>query len=206
MFRPSCAKRDSNERREDAKMRCEFTKTFFTCSLVLVAVGFAYCQNVYQDSESGVALSLPPGWTWTGPNRWADEKGAKSILLLKEAGTTHELRLWIQNLDPPETMTPADKMDRRLLKLPQRKIEQRTREGYQNYRLREGSCELHPINGRSALTWVADYTDRGQHMVEYWTIVRSENTHALLYGRVPAEQLDDFRTRVNPIIETLQIR
>jgi hypothetical protein len=42
-------------------------------------------------------------------------------------------------------------------------------------------------------------------MVEYLTRVRSEKTNALFYARVPAGQLEDFKMRVDPIIETLQI-
>ena len=186
-------------------MRSRFAKAFSICWLFLIVTAFAYSQDVYRDSESGVSLSLAPGWSWTGPHRSVDQKGAKSTSIFKEAGSDQELRLWVQILDPPETITPAEKMNRRLLKQVQRKVEQRTREGYQNYHLRQGSCKLHPINGRSALTWVADYTDQGRSMVEYWTRVRSENTNALLYARLPAEELDDFKVRVDPIIETLQI-
>ena len=84
-------------------------------------------------------------------------------------------------------------------------MRQRASEGYENYRLRENSCILKSINGRSALSWVDDYAVRGNHMVEYLTRVRSEKTNALFYARVPAGQLEDFKMRVDPIIETLQI-
>jgi hypothetical protein len=187
-------------------MRSRFAQTLFTGALLLISTGFAYSQIAYRDSENGVSLSLRSGWSWTGPNRWTDEKGAKSILILREAGSPQELRLWVQVLDPPEEITPAAKMDKRLLKQAQSKVKQRISEGYENYHLRAGSPHLHPINGRSALSWIADYTDHGRSMVEYLTRLRSENTNALFYARIPAEQLHDFKARVDPIIETLQIR
>jgi hypothetical protein len=43
-------------------------------------------------------------------------------------------------------------------------------------------------------------------MAEYLTRVRSESTSALFYVKLPAEHLDDFKRRLDPIIETLQIR
>jgi hypothetical protein len=108
-------------------------------------------------------------------------------------------------LDPAEEVMPAQKMNHRLLKQAEAKVRQRTSEGYENYRLRENSCILKSINGRSALSWVDDYTVRGNHMVEYLTRVRSEKTNALFYARLPAGQLEDFKMRVDPIIATLQI-
>ena len=100
---------------------------------------------------------------------------------------------------------PARKMNKRLLKQAQRKADQRTGEGFENYHNRENSFELKPINGRSAMSWVADYTKNGRHMVEYLTRVRSENTSALFFARLPFERLDDFTARIDPIIETLQV-
>lgn len=78
-------------------------------------------------------------------------------------------------------------------------------EGYENYHLREGSLDSRAINGHSALTWVADYTENGREMVECLTRARSENTNAIFYARAPAERLADLKTKVDPIIETLQI-
>jgi hypothetical protein len=172
-------------------------------SLCMVVAGTAYSQVEYHDEPSGVLLSLPPGWTWTGPSPLEDRK---SILTLKEPETAQILLLYVQTLDPAEEVMPTQKMNHRLLKQAEAKVRQRTSEGYENYRLRENSCILKSINGRSALSWVDDYTVRGNHMVEYMTRVRSERTNALFYARLAATQLDDFKMRVDPIIETLQIQ
>jgi hypothetical protein len=172
-------------------------------SLCVVFAGTAYSQAEYHDQQSGVSLSLPPGWTWTGPKAMEDQK---SILTLKEPETAQILLLYVKILDTPEEVMPATKMNHRLLKQAEAKVRQRIGEGYQNYRLRENSCVLKSINGRSALIWVDDYAVGGKHMVEYLTRVRSEKTNALFYGRLPAEQLEDFKARVDPIIETLQIQ
>ncbi len=184
-------------------MRALFAKILSAVLICLTTSTLAYSQtNEYRDSESGVSLSLPPGWKWSGPERLGDQE---SILFLKEPGTLQIVRLYVKVLQPPENMMPAEKMNRRLLKQAKRKVEQRTKEGYENYRLRENSCQLKAINGRSALSWVADYMQNGRNMAEYFTRLRSENANALFYTRLPAEQLDDFKARIDPIIETLQI-
>jgi hypothetical protein len=168
----------------------------------LLCASAAYSQAEYHDEQSGVSLSVPPGWSWAEPKFL--ETG-KSLLTLTD-GEALQLRLWVQVLDPPEESMPAQKMNKRLMKQAERKVEQRRREGYENYRLRKNSFELKAINGRSALTWVDDYTENGHNMVEYLARVRSEKTNAVFFARVPAEQLDDLKTHTDPIIETLQVQ
>ncbi|MGA9389782.1 MAG: hypothetical protein WBV69_04975 [Candidatus Sulfotelmatobacter sp.] len=145
-------------------MRAIFAKILGAVLICLTTSTLAYPQtNDYRDSESGVSLSLPPGWKWSGPERWGDQE---SVLFLKEPGTLQVVHLYVKVLQPPEKMMPAEKMNRRLLKQAKGKVEQRTKEGYANYRL---------------------------------------DANALFYTRLPAEQLDDFKARIDPIIETLQI-
>ncbi len=40
---------------------------------------------------------------------------------------------------------------------------------------------------------------------EYLTLVRSQNTLALFFGFIPANDLDSYRKRLDPIIETLRL-
>jgi hypothetical protein len=184
-------------------MRTLFAKILRVGLICLTASILAYSQtNEYRDNESGVSLSLPPGWRWSGPERLRDQE---SVLFLKEPGTLQVVRLYVKILQPPEKTIPAEKMNRRLLKQAKGKVEQQTKEGYENYRLREDSCQLKAINGRSALSWVADYTQNGHNMAEYFTRSRSEKANALFYSRLPPEQFDDFKARIDPVIETLQI-
>jgi hypothetical protein len=89
---------------------------------------------------------------------------------------------------------------------PQAKLIFNSNTGRSGSRDSEDSCKLKAINGLSALSCIADYTVHGQNMVEYQTRVRSENTNAFLFARMRAEQLDDFKTRMAPIGETLQMQ
>jgi hypothetical protein len=169
--------------------------------LCLLCASVAYSQAEYHDEQSGVSLSVPAGWSWVEPKLL---DAGKSLLTLRDTDAL-QLRLWVQVLDPPEESMPAQKMNKRLMKQADRKVEQRRKEGYENYRLRKDSFELKAINGRSALSWVDDYTQDGHNMVEYLARVRSEKTNAVFYVRVPADQLDEVKARVDPIIATLQV-
>jgi hypothetical protein len=184
-------------------MRSQSGKILFTSILFLLATGLAYSQDAYRDDRNGVSLSLPPGWTWSDPQTLSDQK---SIAVFRETGTQLEAKLWVQILTPPEELMPTQRMNHRLLKEAQRKVEQRRREGYENYHLRDNSCELKAINGRPASRCVAQYTVRDQTMVEYFTRVRSESTNAFFFARMRAEQFEDFKARLDPVIETLQIQ
>jgi hypothetical protein len=184
-------------------MRSLAVKICLAALLGLILAAPANSQMEYRDNESGVSLTLPPGWTWTSPPTERDEE--TSFEVFRDAGSGVELKLYVHRIVPAEEVTPAEKMNRRLLKQAEAKVRQRTREGYENYRLRESSLKLRTINGRTGLTWVADYDDHGRNMVEYFTRVRSENTNAVFFERMAPEQLKDFKARVDPIIETLQI-
>jgi hypothetical protein len=191
-----------SHKRKGHRLRQPWSKVFLV-SLCVIFARAAYCQVEYRDPWLGDSLSLPSGWTWNEPKVMPDQK---LIMIFKEPGTGQAVRLYVQLLDPPEELMPAAKMNKRLLKQAEAKVRQRTSEGYENYRLRKDSCELKSINGRSALSWVDDYTVAGQHMVEYLTRVRSEKTNALFFARMPAEHLEDFKAQIDPIIETLQIQ
>jgi hypothetical protein len=184
-------------------MRSLFVRVFLAAFVCFILTVPAYSQMEFRDDKAGVALSLPPAWTWNNLVNERDEQ--TSLVVFREAGSGIDLNLYVHMLVPPEAITPAEKMNRRLIKQAQAKVRQRLREGYQNYHLRESSLALHAINGRSGLTWVADYTDHGRDMVEYFARVRSENTNALFFARILPGQLDDFKAKIDPIIETLQI-
>lgn len=185
-------------------MRSHAPKIFLAALLSLILTAVAYCQQDYRDGQSGITVSLPEGWIWSNQPRH-DQKTRTEVVVFQDSAAGAKLNLYMQTLDPPEAITAADKINRRLLKQAQAKVRQRLREGYENYHLREGSLDSRAISGHSALTWVADYTENGREMVECLTRARSENTNAIFYARAPAEQLADLKTNVDPIIETLQI-
>ena len=155
----------------------------------------------YRDAEYGFSLSLPAGWKWVGPYRWGDQE---TNVIFREPGTAQEVKLYVKALKDPEII-PAETMNKKLFKAAEAKARQRIQEGSKDFKNREDSFELGTIGGRSALSWAADFTQDGRHMVEYFTRVRSENTNALFFVIVPPKQLESLKQRLDPIMETLQI-
>lgn len=84
--------------------------------------------------------------------------------------------------------------------------QRREKDGFGDYHIRRGSYEQGEIDGWPSLTWVAYYTSGKHDMAEYLVWVRSETTLAQFFIRCPADQLDQVRERVKPIIRSLRIR
>ena len=66
--------------------------------------------------------------------------------------------------------------------------------------------QIRQIAGNQALTCVTEYLRGEEKMVEYLTWVRSENTNLLFSVTGPASDLDDFRKRIDPIVETARVK
>jgi very-short-patch-repair endonuclease len=96
-------------------------------------------------------------------------------------------------------------MDRKLLRGVKYKTQQQIGNDIKTITYARTAANCISINGRSALSWISEFTDHAPNMVGCFTRVRSENTNALFFVKLPAERLDDFKRRVDPIIGTLQI-
>jgi len=176
---------------------------FLLASVVcLLTAGSLYPQaNVYRDGKDGVSVSLPPGWGGIGPSRWGNQE---SSTIFERPGPLPGFQLYVKILSTPDEFS-VDEMDKKLRRGVDEKVIQRREEGWEDYRLRNDSLERRSIGGRQALSWVAEFTNHGKNMVEYLTRVRSERTNALFFVVLPAEQVDGFKKRADPIIDTLQI-
>jgi hypothetical protein len=78
---------------------------------------------------------------------------------------------------------------------------------YHHYYLLPNSCEARTVDGRSSAQHsIADFTSYpSRSMAEYRTFVRSNSMLALFFGSVPVDELDSYRKRLDPVIETLRI-
>jgi hypothetical protein len=154
------------------------------------------------DTTSGVSWKAPPGWHFAPIQRWGDHQSTVRIM----GAEWPKIRptLYYRIFENPQEMSPRV-ISRQLLRQINGKVRQRKEDGFQNYRVREGSAEQLLVNGNSAVRWVADYAESGDDMSEYLVRVRTDHTNALFYAFMPAKELDSFRQRFDPIIETLEI-
>ena len=155
----------------------------------------------YRDRKYGFSVTLPAGWKRSGPKRWGEQE---NTLALNEAKTSLQLKLYVKILKSPEHLS-TDEMDRKPVREAEYKVQQRRREGFEDYRVREGTYLRHTVGSCPALSWVSEFTHDGEDMVEYLTRIRCENSNALFFAFLPTSELEGFRQRVSPIVESLQI-
>ena len=85
-------------------------------------------------------------------------------------------------------------------------IQRQKQQHLPTYHLLPDTCEARTVGGHAARSCIAKFTSElGTPMAEYLTLVRSQNILALFFGFIPANDLDSYRKRLDPIIETLQL-
>ena len=147
--------------------------------------------GVYHD-RTGVEITLPPDWVVV--SHAAASQGAHTVLL-RDTATNVIATVWLkQRTINPENI--AALMDRRL----DAKVAQRN--NFQGYTYRADSVKKSTVNGRPALSAVADYVRTGQKMVEYVTWIDGEKSRIAFVARMPEGELADFQGRLDAVIQS----
>ncbi|HYA16393.1 MAG TPA: hypothetical protein VEF06_02950, partial [Bryobacteraceae bacterium] len=87
--------------------------------------------------------------------------------------------------------------------------QRREREGLTDYTIRQSSIQQSVVDGRPALSWVADFTGKGPlhpAMTEYMLRYIGASGKADVFTQVPATvDLNAFVERIQPVIQSLRI-
>jgi hypothetical protein len=166
----------------------------------------------YLDREFRVSFRLPPGWRAFGATRWMDNgwEGGKpneqaTTVVIRDPQSGALVSLYYRLFKKTQTMTP-EQIDNVLWADVDDKVSQRrTKEHFEDYRPRAKSYELREIGGQRALACVTDFIQDKQKMSEYLVWVRNEKSRAEFFMRVPADQLDDLRKQVEPIVQSIRL-
>ena len=146
---------------------------------------------------SGISLKLPAGSYVSGLGRWGDQE--TTLQLGGPQGGAESTSLWYRVLHAPDAQ-------RRFDEAVAQKVASRASSPYfTGYAVRPGTQQSRTVNGRDAVSYVADYTANGRKMVEYLTYVYSDHVHAEFFQRGPAENLDAMRKSLDVVIATLQL-
>jgi hypothetical protein len=114
------------------------------------------------------------------------------------------LGLWYSPLKNEQKKASED-TSRELKAAMNGKAKERLTQDFEGYLIRPDSIQMRSINGRPALSCIADYVLDGKSMAEYLIWIRSGDTFAEFFGRLPATDLDRYRESFDHIAETLQI-
>lgn len=157
------------------------------------------------DMTYNVSFRLPEQWVVKNSWRWGDRE---NTVLLDDPQKTFEQTgpaLYYRHFAVPLGKSAGIQVE--LQEEMDSKVIQRQTEGHlPTYHLLPGSCQARTVGGQAARSCIAQFTaESGTTMAEYLTLVRTENTLALFFGFTPANYLDSYRKRLDPIIETLEI-
>lgn len=151
----------------------------------------------YQDAKIGLSFTASPGWI-VRPEQ-PSEKDETNLFLLDPEPKGSAV-LWAQ-----VKKTEKSEIARQLRAAVDEQVEKRSKY-LKDYKIRPETMQVRQVGGNQALSCVAEFVDDKKEMVEYLTFVRSENTTSLFSAMVEASGLDEFRKRVDPILETLKIK
>lgn len=101
--------------------------------------------------------------------------------------------------------TAPEEIDEELLSAVDDKISQRRHDGLKDYHVRANSYEPREIGGQRALACVANFTQGKKRMAEYLVWVQNDKSLAQFFIQVRADQLDEVRQDVEPIIQSLRL-
>lgn len=150
----------------------------------------------YQNTKIGLSLTASPGWIV-----WPDEP---------EKDETH-----LSLLDPEckgavylrvvEKKAAKSEITQLLRASVDEQAEKHTK-FLKDYKIRPATIQSRQIGGIQALSSVAEFIDDKKEMVEYTTWVRSETTMLTFSAVVEASGFEEFRKRIDPVLETVKIK
>jgi hypothetical protein len=160
--------------------------------------------TLVQDPQSPISYELPAGWRLTSGVRWGTHETTLTFLDTRSGLWTNAYYQY------PLPNPPAANLDSVLRFGMDNKVKQRQdREGLTDYAIRQSSIQQAVVDGRPALSWVADFTGKGPRhpaMVEYMLRYIGANGKADVFTQVPATtDLTAFVERIQPIIQSLRI-
>jgi hypothetical protein len=75
-----------------------------------------------------------------------------------------------------------------------------------DYHIRSGSIQKRQVGGHPAMSFIGEYTDRGQLVVDYTVQVLGKSTQAQFKAfNPPTADIDNFCKRFDLIVDSLRI-
>ncbi|MCC6590318.1 MAG: DUF3108 domain-containing protein [Bryobacterales bacterium] len=148
----------------------------------------------YADAK-GYTVELPTGWlTQPGPTP------AKDTVLLLDPEAVASVIVW-----SGDKAAETAALESSLRKEADQTVEGRLK-SLADFKERAASRQTRQINGRTALSLVADFSLLGKPMVEYITWVRTENMMTQFRVLAAPGEFETARKRIDPIIESTRLK
>jgi hypothetical protein len=158
--------------------------------------------EVCRDPKYGVSIRLMQGWKIEEVSRWGNQETTVRFIDPKGEASA---ALYFQIHQQPSHWPAFSELDRELVNSVENKSRQRRSLGRIDFRARTNSYTLYYLRTGRAFDWIADYTDEGVTMAEYFTRVRTPHTTVLFFTALKPEMVESFRQRFDSIIQSLRV-
>jgi len=148
--------------------------------------------GTYRNTHAGIQFTLPPDWVLVSEDLAAS--GAQTVTIRDTVSNVIAL-VWMKARHARPDDIPASMASRLDSKAAQRN-------NFPGYTYRTESVQHTTINGRPALSALADYVRTGQKMVEYLTWIDGENSRAIFTARMPEPALTNFQARFDAVVQS----
>lgn len=157
-------------------------------------------EGMLTDRKFAVSLTLPDGWLINNAQRAPNQRTMVPLQL--PGKTLAEANLYYRIYETP-TAGPAD-AEAFLRGEAEKKEKDRARR-WAEYRNRPDSFLFHQVNGRPALSWIADYKTFSEEWSECFTRVLGENSVGMLFVNAQTKELEALRPVFNKMAGTLRL-
>ena len=151
----------------------------------------------YHDAKIGLSLTAPAGWIVK--NNDISQPNQTSIQLLDP-----EVQAFASVLGK-SAHTDKTQIAQELRKQLEDGAKSRSAQ-LKDYHLRPDSVQTLIVNGQQAISAAADFADGSAAMVEYLVSILGEDKGALAVAHVAASDLESFRKRFDPIVNSIQLQ
>ena len=187
--------------------------------------------NTILDREIGLSFRLPTGWKInatvrhpSNPNSGANiidltpsgslPSPAGGLIFFKSPIVSYALARLNYDVETlsaslansgigPRPTAPAE-LDSWLLKHPQKTALQNI-ENYPDYKTRPESIVLRTISGQRAVSWLADFTHKGQSFTEYRARISGQEVRAMVWMQAPVARFEALRPAFETLVESVRL-
>ena len=75
----------------------------------------------------------------------------------------------------------------------------------QDYMVRAGSVQMRTIDGKQAISALADYVENGSQMTEYLTWIYGDKTRVLVFSRAPSAAMPTLKPRIDQLVSSIVV-
>jgi erythromycin esterase-like protein len=155
----------------------------------------------YRDAPAGITLALPAGWSMRQAMKFGYQETTVPLVI---AGSPAIPAFYYKQLEEPLKLS-AEQLRAKYRSDSEGKVRQRIEAGRAGYHIMPDSYRDFTMGDRPALACVAEFTQEGRTMAEYFIRVYRDNLVTMFFATMPAEELERFKPRFDALAAALKM-